>query len=178
MPEPKNVKRLKCDPHLSLAGLHEFADSIACSLQDIHKQAPFLFVFKSGDVLDLYEGRWESDEEKYATFDAFRGVLTEFPGITAYAFIMEAWIARYGTGERRATARVENDPRRQSALLITARDRGGGKLHKTYVVSYDEAGKPSRKPLNYQTGQFGGYSENLFEPPKPLPEGLNKVADA
>jgi hypothetical protein len=178
MSEPKKVKRLKCDPHLSLAGLHEFADSIACSLQDIHKQAPFLFIFKSGGVLDLYEGRWESDDEKYATFDAFRGVLTQFPEITAYAFIMEAWLAAYPIGEPRATARVENDPRRQSALLITARDRGGGKLSKTYFVTYDEAGKPSRKDANWQTGQFGGYTENLFAPPAPLPEGLNKVADA
>jgi len=173
------VAELPIEGTLSLGGLLDFADKMGCELQDKHGQCPFLYLFQFVTKVYVFEGNWANDHDKYATIDAFRRTLSEFPEVTAYASITEAWMAAYATGERRATARVENDPRRQSALLIAARHRDGTQIERTYKVTYNKQGKPSRSLVNYGPNmKSGGYMTDLFAPPKPLPPGFPKVADA
>ena len=178
MPEPQFLRRITMNRVPTLPELLDFGDMMACNLQDKQGQAPFLWLFQCGPTLDVMLGRWDNDEEKDITLQAIRASLEQSPKITAYVSIFEMWVASYDKSERRATARVENDPRRQSALMVTAFARSGGHCEKIYTVSYDDKGKPSRTLNPEMQGRFSGRMFDLFRPQVPLPPDHPKVADA
>lgn len=126
---------------LSLDGLHEFCDGLACHLQDTTGAAPLMFIVSDGtDTVYLMEAVWRSDQEQQIGLDIMRGMMQALPEIERYSFIYEAWMGlQAAMPDVRDPAFVypRNRPDRQECLGIDTYERTGGHRKTIYRMNRD-----------------------------------------
>ncbi len=151
---------------MELEQMHLDSCQEAVMLLSFAGKLPSYFQFMMEGKVKRFDTPWNNQVEKEIYVAAIRLTLKEYPGIEAYSFITEAWMASVDMRTQPELEHVAPRDRsdREDVLLVMTRHRNGGEFFTKYLVEYDADGSTIVGPAQpLGNGHSEGFLGNLFE---------------